>query len=82
MAKRAMDLLLAFMAFVALSPILLATALLVRLKLGSPVFFRQLRPGCGSIPFKIVKFRTMSDDPSLSGALITERTAGRDHSGR
>jgi lipopolysaccharide/colanic/teichoic acid biosynthesis glycosyltransferase len=48
-------------ALVVLAPILLVVALLVRVKLGSPVLFRQQRPGLGGRPFMMMKFRTMTD---------------------
>jgi sugar transferase EpsL len=57
--KRIMDFIAAFIAIVLLSPLLLVVALLIRLKLGSPVLFRQQRPGLNGMPFTIYKFRTM-----------------------
>jgi sugar transferase EpsL len=57
--KRAMDCLLSGLGLVALSPALLAIALAVRWRLGSPVLFRQIRPGLRARPFELVKFRTM-----------------------
>lgn len=57
--KRVLDLALAFVALIVLAPIMLATALLVRATLGSPVLFRQVRPGRHGRPFNILKFRTM-----------------------
>ncbi len=59
MLKRFVDILFASAALVALSPLLLLVALSVRLKLGSPVLFHQIRPGLGGKPFRVVKFRTM-----------------------
>lgn len=59
--KRAMDLLLTVPGFVAILPLLGIIALLVRLNLGSPVLFRQIRPGLHGKPFTIYKFRTMTD---------------------
>lgn len=59
--KRILDLLLAMLGLVVLSPVLLLNALLVRLRLGSPVLFRQMRPGFGGRPFTLLKFRTMRD---------------------
>ena len=61
MLKRAVDLLLSAFGLTLLSPVIIATALLIRIKLGSPVFFRQTRPGLNGKPFKMVKFRTMLD---------------------
>jgi sugar transferase EpsL len=57
--KRVLDLVLALVALIVLAPIMLATALLVRATLGSPVLFRQVRPGRHGRPFNILKFRTM-----------------------
>lgn len=57
--KRVLDVLAAAAALVALSPVLLGTALAVRVALGSPVLFRQQRPGLGGAPFTLYKFRSM-----------------------
>jgi lipopolysaccharide/colanic/teichoic acid biosynthesis glycosyltransferase len=57
---------------VVLSPVLGAVALLVRTKLGSPVLFRQTRPGLGGEPFEMVKFRTMTDARGPDGALLPD----------
>ena len=57
--KRAFDLAVAFPLLVLTVPIQLLTALVVRIKLGSPVIFRQIRPGLHGQPFEILKFRTM-----------------------
>jgi lipopolysaccharide/colanic/teichoic acid biosynthesis glycosyltransferase len=63
-AKRAFDLAVALVLFVLTLPIQAATALAVRARLGSPVLFRQTRPGLHGEPFEMVKFRTMLDvDP-------------------
>ena len=59
--KRLFDFVMAGGALVLLSPILLVVALLVRVKLGSPVLFRQQRPGLHGQPFMMLKFRTMTD---------------------
>ena len=59
--KRLLDIAASFAALVVLSPVLLAVAVLVRWKLGSPVFFRQVRPGLGGRPFTMLKFRTMAN---------------------
>lgn len=60
--KRPMDIILSLVAIIALSPILLAVALLVRTKLGSPVIFKQKRPGLNERIFTLYKFRTMTDE--------------------
>ncbi len=59
--KRPQDFMLALIAAAALSPVMLVTALLVRMKLGRPVFFVQERPGLNGKIFKMYKFRTMAD---------------------
>jgi sugar transferase EpsL len=61
LGKRALDLILTIPALILLSPVMAVTALLVRVKLGSPVLFRQQRPGLHSKPFTIYKFRTMTN---------------------
>lgn len=53
-------------------PLLLILALLVRLKLGSPVFFRQKRPGYQEAIFELIKFRTMTDDRDINGNLLPD----------
>ena len=70
--KRPIDALLSGCAVVALSPILGATALVVRTKLGSPVLFEQERPGKDGKPFKLYKFRTMLDPQTLDGRKLTD----------
>ena len=61
MVKRLFDIVASLTALVLLSPVLLIVALLVRRKLGSPVLFRQVRPGLHGKPFEMIKFRTMRD---------------------
>ncbi|WFM70020.1 sugar transferase [Halomonas sp. CKK8] len=70
MIKRLMDFLAAGMLLLLLSPVLLGVALLVRLKLGSPVLFTQQRPGRHGKPFRMVKFRTMLDTRDAQGQLL------------
>ena len=70
--KRPLDCTLSFIALVVLSPVMLATALMVRIKLGSPVFFSQVRPGRGEKPFKLIKFRTMTDQRDADGNLLSD----------
>lgn len=59
--KRVLDIVISGCALVLLSPVLLSVAVLVRVKLGSPVFFSQLRPGKNEVPFRLYKFRTMAN---------------------
>jgi sugar transferase EpsL len=70
--KRPFDLVLALPALVLLSPVIVVLAVLVRVKLGAPVFFRQQRPGLNGKPFQMVKFRTMTDARDASGALLPD----------
>ena len=76
--KRAFDLLVAVGLLVTLVPLLFLLALSVRLKLGSPVLFRQQRPGLAARPFEMLKFRTMTDSRSPDGQLLddVERLTG------
>lgn len=76
--KRAFDLLVAVGLLVTLVPLLFLLALAVRLKLGSPVLFRQQRPGLAARPFEMLKFRTMTDSRSPDGQLLddVERLTG------
>ncbi|CAJ0681134.1 putative sugar transferase EpsL [Ralstonia mannitolilytica] len=70
--KRLFDILVASSALILLSPLLLALMGLVRLKLGSPVLFTQVRPGMGGQPFRMVKFRTMTDARDPDGTLLPD----------
>ncbi|MGI6085199.1 MAG: sugar transferase [Acetivibrionales bacterium] len=70
--KRPMDFILSLLAIIALSPVILITAFLVRVKLGSPVLFRQKRPGLNEKIFTINKFRTMTDKKDENGALLPD----------
>lgn len=71
-AKRTFDVVVAGAALVVLSPVLAVVALLVRLRLGSPVLFRQERAGLGGRPFILTKFRTMTDERGADGALLSD----------
>jgi undecaprenyl phosphate N,N'-diacetylbacillosamine 1-phosphate transferase len=70
--KRVVDLLCASLALIILSPVLLVVALLVKIKLGSPVIFRQMRPGSDERLFTLFKFRTMTDDRDAAGNLLPD----------
>ncbi|MCY9140979.1 sugar transferase [Peribacillus frigoritolerans] len=70
--KRAMDFILSLIAIVILSPILLVVAFLVRVKLGSPVLFKQKRPGLNENIFMMYKFRTMTDERDELGELLPD----------
>lgn len=73
--KRIFDLVLALLALVLLALPLLVLIVLIRRRLGSPVFFRQVRPGLHGKPFEMIKFRTMTDARGPDGALLSD--AGR-----
>ena len=70
--KRLLDILLSAGALIILSPLLLVTAILVRIKLGSPVIFCQARPGKDEKIFKLYKFRTMTDARDEKGELLPD----------
>ncbi len=70
--KRPQDCFLASAATIVLSPVMLATAMLVRKKLGSPVLFTQERPGRDGKIFKLYKFRTMTDAKDENGDLLPD----------
>ncbi len=70
--KRPMDFCCALAALIMLSPFLLVTAILVRIKLGSPVIFTQERPGLNEKLFKLYKFRSMTDERDENGELLPD----------
>ena len=70
--KRIMDITLSFIGLVLLLPVLLIVSILIRFKLGSPIFFTQDRVGKGNKVFKIIKFRTMKDVRDINGNLLPE----------
>jgi sugar transferase EpsL len=70
--KRPLDVLAAGVALVVLAPLLALLAALVRWRLGSPVLFRQVRPGLHGRPFELIKFRTMTDARDAAGNLLPD----------
>lgn len=70
--KRPQDFFCALIAIIVLSPVLLITAILVRIKLGSPVLFTQERPGKDEKIFKLYKFRTMTDKKDENGNMLPD----------
>lgn len=70
--KRCLDFLLSLCGLIVLSPILLVLAVLVRVKLGSPVLFKQERPGKNEKIFTLCKFRTMTDERDEKGKLLPD----------
>lgn len=71
--KRLIDILLSGVALFILSPVLLLVAILVRVKLGSPVIFKQERPGYKGKIFRMYKFRTMIDPQTRDGRKLTDK---------
>jgi lipopolysaccharide/colanic/teichoic acid biosynthesis glycosyltransferase len=72
MQKRIFDLVLSILALTLLFPVAIALATMVRLKLGTPIFFIQQRPGLHGLSFKMIKFRTMTDARDASGNILPD----------
>ena len=70
--KRLIDIICSGLALIVLSPVLLTTAILVRVKLGSPVIFKQERPGFHEKVFSLYKFRSMTDAKDKEGKLLPD----------
>ena len=70
--KRAMDFILSQLAIIVLSPLFIVTGILVRTKLGSPILFKQSRPGLDEKIFTMYKFRTMTDQKDENGELLPD----------
>jgi lipopolysaccharide/colanic/teichoic acid biosynthesis glycosyltransferase len=70
--KRLFDLVFAALGLMALAMPLLVLVWMVRYKIGSPVFFRQVRPGLNGKPFQMVKFRTMTNERGQDGQLLSD----------
>lgn len=70
--KRILDIISSLLAIIILSPLLAVTAVLVKTKLGSPVLFRQERPGKDEKIFTLMKFRTMTDERNENGELLPD----------
>ncbi len=70
--KRILDIIISLAVILVLSPVYLITALLVRVKLGSPVLFSQLRPGYHEKIFRMYKFRSMTDERDENGKLLPD----------
>jgi len=70
--KRLFDLALVIPGFFLLSPLLAVIALLIKTRVGSPVLFRQIRPGLDGKPFMIYKFRTMTEERDAEGRLLPD----------
>jgi lipopolysaccharide/colanic/teichoic acid biosynthesis glycosyltransferase len=70
--KRIFDVVVSLAALALLSPVLLIVFLLARWKLGTPVMFRQERPGKNGEPFTVIKFRSMTDERDAAGVLLPD----------
>lgn len=70
--KRLMDITISTLALAGLSPVLAVVALVVRQRLGSPILFRQIRPGRAGKPFEMIKFRTMRDVVDADGQPLSD----------
>ena len=70
--KRAFDFCSALLLLLAISPLFIVLAIMVRIKLGSPIFFTQTRSGKNKHPFKLIKFRTMTDERDSDGNLLPD----------
>ncbi len=70
--KRFLDFSLSILSLIFLSPVILVTAILVKTKLGSPVIFKQQRPGLNEKIFTMYKFRTMTDEKDTEGNLLSD----------
>ncbi len=71
--KRLLDLVITVPALIALSPVMVAVAMLVAWRMGRPVLFSQVRPGLGEQPFAVYKFRTMTEACDAAGRLLPDR---------
>lgn len=71
--KRLLDFIISLLAVIILSPVFLVIAVLVRIKLGKPVIFKQKRPGLNEKIFTLYKFRTMTNEKDSSGNLLPDR---------
>jgi len=72
MLKRMIDIFLSIFMLVIFSPLMLFVALIIKIKMGSPVFFKQERPGYEGKPFTLMKFRTMTMEKSSDGKLLDD----------
>lgn len=71
--KRLLDIIISFCALIVLSPVFLVVAILVKIKLGSPVIFKQERPGLNEKIFKLYKFRSMNNQKDENGNLFPDK---------
>lgn len=72
MLKRLFDIAISALLLMVLSPIIVLVFIFIKINMGSPVFFRQTRPGIHTIPFTVYKFRTMSEGVDLAGNVLSD----------
>lgn len=72
MKKRAIDIIISVIALILTSPIIIIFAVLIRLNMGKPLLYKQLRPGKNEVPFTLIKFRTMTNQQDLNGELLPD----------
>jgi len=72
MTKRLFDLTVTILGLLLIWPLVIILALLVRIKIGTPIFFHQQRPGLNGKAFRIIKFRTMTNDMDSNGNLLSD----------
>jgi lipopolysaccharide/colanic/teichoic acid biosynthesis glycosyltransferase len=77
MLKRIFDLVVSFFLLLLLLPLLMLVTLMIRIKLGSPIFFKQARPGLNRNIFNIYKFRTMTNECNKDGILLSDTKFGK-----
>lgn len=70
--KRMFDLFISIFLLLFLSPLILIIGVLIRFKLGTPIFFKQMRPGLNGIPFNLYKFRSMNNQKDNQGKLLPD----------
>lgn len=70
--KRVLDIIISLLVIIFLSPVMLLLAILIKIRIGSPIIFKQERPGKGEVIFTMYKFRTMSDKRDESGDLLPD----------
>jgi sugar transferase EpsL len=70
--KRLLDIVVSLFVLVLMAPVMVVVAAVIAVKLGTPVLFRQQRPGLNGEPFEMVKFRTMSDARDANGELLPD----------
>ena len=70
--KRCIDLVAAIILLIVLAPLLFALAIAIRMRLGSPVLFKQQRPGMNGVPFTLIKFRSMTNETDVLGKLLPD----------